>query len=327
MKKFLYYPNFEPPNTEWLKLAVLYLDKFESIVPYGRQHLISDNYRRLTDETDLVEMFSPHPDQGERASLKAIEETEKILENPYKRSFLFNRINLRRDWTDENNWNYQIYSEKFSYHWGQYCEEQGIGRRNNDGLSLPSELAYLFMTHLAKEISHERDGSIITDNVDFDNYSNFSRVHDPRIRTRHKFMKGIINLLIPRNISQIPLNSLIQFRTNNREAIREFNRQITEMEEAISNGMTERAFIDSFNNIYSELTREIVLMGVGLASIPFAAYVLINNPQALSAEYAKEVLGALGIGLGGTFAVKRAMFDTKGQRSCKKYLTNIERLR
>ena len=327
MKKFLYYPNLEPPNTEWLKLSILYLDKFESIVPYGRQHLISDDYRRLSNESDLVEMYSPHPDQGERASLKAIEEVQKYLEQPYRRSFLFNRINLNRDWRDRNNWSYQIFSEKFSYQFGEYCQDQGIGERNGEGLILPKELAFLFMSHLAKEISHERDGAIITDNIEFDNYSNFSRIHDTRIRTRLKFIKGIVNLLVPANISEIPIDRLIQFRNRNRDLISSFNNQIDNIEDSIGKGITERGFVNSFNNVYSELTREIIMTGIGLASIPLASYVLINNPSALSAEYSKEILGALGIAMGGTYAVKQAFFNTREERSCKKYLANIERLR
>jgi len=140
-------------------------------------------------------------------------------------------------------------------------------------------------------------------------------------------MKGIISLLVPANISEISLDTLIEFRNRNRERIKAFNNQINLLEDSIGNGITERQFVNSFNDIYSELTREIVLMGIGLASIPFATYMLINNPQALSAEYSKEILGALGIGLGGTYTVKRALFDTRERRLCKKYLTNIERLK
>jgi hypothetical protein len=183
------------------------------------------------------------------------------------------------------------------------------------------------MTHLAQEISYERNGSIITDNVEFDNYSNFSKIYNPGIRNRNKFMKGIINLLVPANISEIGFDRLIEFRNENRERITAFNNQINLLEESIGNGITERQFIDSFNDIYSDLTREIVLMGIGLASIPFATYMLINNPQALSAEYTKEILGAVGLGIGGTFSVKRALFDTREQRLCKKYLANVERLK
>lgn len=327
MKKFIYYPNLEPPNTEWLKFSILYMEKFESIVPYGRQHLISDEYRRLLNETDLVEMYSPEFMQGERASIKSIEEAQRFLQNPYGRGPLMNRINIERSWRTERNWTYQIFSEKFSYQFGEFCEQEGIGRRNGEGLILPKELAFLFMTHLAQEISYERNGSVITDNVEFDNYSNFSKIYNPGVRNRNKFMKGIINLLVPANISDISFERLIEFRNQNRERITAFNNQINLLEESIGNGVTERQFINSFNEIYSELTREIVLMGIGLASIPFAAYMLINNPQALSAEYSKEILGALGIGIGGTYAIKRALFDTREKRLCKKYLTNVERLK
>ena len=183
------------------------------------------------------------------------------------------------------------------------------------------------MTHLAKEISYERNGSIITDNIEFDNYLNYSRVYNPQIRNRNKFMKGIINLLVPANISEIGFDRLIEFRNKNRERIAAFNRQIDLLEESIGNGVTESQFINSFNDIYSDLTREIVLMGIGLASIPFASYMLIHNPLALTAEYAKEILGALGIALGGTYAVRKALFDTREKRLCKKYLTNVERLK
>ena len=79
MKKYLYYPNLEPPNTKWLKFATLYLDRCESIVPRDRQHLISDDYRRLANETDLVHLHHPEDSQGMRASIRAIENTDKIL--------------------------------------------------------------------------------------------------------------------------------------------------------------------------------------------------------------------------------------------------------
>lgn len=327
MKKYLYYPNLEPPNTEWLKFSILYLERFESIVPSGRQYLISNEYRKLSNETDLVELYSPEYKQGERASIKSIEDAQKFLSNSYGRSHLMNKINVQRSWRDERNWTYQIFSEKFSYQFGEFCEKERIGRRNGDGLILPKELAFLFMTHLAKEISYERSVSIITDNIEFDDYLNYSRVYSPQIRNRNKFMKGIINLLVPANISEIGFDRLIEFRNKNRERIAAFNRQIDLLEESIGNGVTERQFINSFNDIYSDLTREIVLMGIGLASIPFAAYMLIHNPQALTAEYAKEILGALGIALGGTYAVREALFDTREKRLCKKYLTNVERLK
>lgn len=327
MKKYLYYPNLEPPDTEWLKFAILYLENLESIVPYQRRELVSEEYRRLQNETDLVSMYSPEYDQGYRASLKAIEEAEKFINKPYQRSHLFKRINVQRDWRNRENWNYQIFSEKFSYEWAEYCEDKGIGERNGEGLLLPKELAFLFMTYLAKEISYERNGSIITDNIEYDNFTNYERVHNPTVRNRNKFLMNLMNFLIPANISKIPIEDLIKFRNRNRDRIGAFNRQIDLIEDSISNGVSERDFIEGFNDAYSGLTKEILLLGVGIASIPFAAYVLISNPVALTAEYAKEVLGAMGIGLGGTFAIKNALYDSRERRMCKKYLANVQRIK
>lgn len=327
MKKLLYYPNFEPPNTEWLKFSILYLEKFESIVPHNRQHLISEDYQRLTQETDLVSLYAPSYDQGAMASIKAIEQTEKILNAPERRSFLFNSANIYRKWKDENNWNYTIFSEKFSTQWADYCIDNKIGKLTNEGIVLPKELAFLFMTYLAKEIAHERNGSIITDNIEFDNFSNFSRTQSPDLRTRNKFMKGIINLVVPSNISELSIGELITFRNNNRERIKAFNREVDKMENSITNGVTERDFIDSFNNTYSELTREVLLTGIGLASIPLAAYMLIQNKDALSTEYSKEILGALGIGIGGYYTVKQALLGTRDKRMSRRYFANLERLK
>lgn len=70
-----------------------------------------------------------------------------------------NQINIERSWRNEQNWTYQIYSEKFSYHFGDFCETENIGRKNGEGLVLPKELTFLFMTQLEQEISYERNGS------------------------------------------------------------------------------------------------------------------------------------------------------------------------
>jgi hypothetical protein len=327
MKKYIYYPNLEPPDDIWMKFSLLYLDKIECIVPYNRQHLLSYNFTRIKEETDLVDLFSPEYNQGERASIRAMDEAQSFLAEPYRKSFLFNRVNLFREWKDPRSWKYTIFEEKFSNEWADFCTNNNIGRRTQDGLILPIELAFIFMTHLAKEISHDRNGAIITDNNKFDNYTNYTRVFRPEDRVRNKFAKGIVSLLVPNNLDDIDLGALIKFRKANRKLIRAFNKQIDLVSDSIGNGLTEGKFIENFNNLYSNLTREILIQGIGIASIPFAAYILIKNPQALTPEYIKEILGGMGLALGGTFAVKKAMFDINDKRLCKKYLTNLSRFK
>lgn len=326
MKKYIYYPNFEPPSDSWLKFSILYLDRFETIVPYTKQHLLSDNFNQIINETDLIELFSPDYRQGERASIKAIEEVERILERPYRMSLLFDKVNVIRDWRNDASWNYTIYEEKFSYPWSEFCLSNGIGHRTNEGLLLPEELAFIYMTYLAKEISYDRDASIITDNIKFDNYTSYRKVESSNNRVKNNFAKGILDLLVPKNISEINFSTLINFRNKHRDKIAAFNSQLDSMSDKIGNGLTEQQFINGFNDIYSDMKKEILLLGIGLTAIPFAAYMLIHNIETTPNEYIKESLEALGLSFGGIFSIRKAMIDTRERRLCKKYLANLQNL-
>lgn len=327
MEPLIYYPTFEPPNESWLKFSLLYLENFRPIIPDNRHHNLSDNYQRIINETDLINPLSPSYDLGHRASLNAIEEVEKIYKNVHQRSFLFDNSNLIRKWKNPDNWTFQIYQEKFSMNWADYCVEKNIGIQSPNGIMLPEELAFLYMTFLAKEIAFEESAAIVTDNNRYDNYTNYSRSTTPSLNRRTRFAKGIINLLIPQNLSQIPIERIIQFRERNRDYLRAFNSELDNIQQKIGQGYSEQDFINSYNNIYSEFSREVLLLGVGIAAIPFAAYMLIQNPLATSPEYIKEILGALGVTIGGGYALNRALKDNETGRYCKKYLTNLERIR
>jgi hypothetical protein len=327
MKKYIYYPNFEPPENEWLKFSTLYLDKFESIIPYNRQHLVSDEYRKLQNETDLVDFFSPEYHQGEQASLKAIHEVERILKRTYESSFLFNRINVHRDWKNPRSWDYQIYGEKFSYSWAEYCEREKIGQRNSDGIKLPQSLAFLYMTHLAKEIAFERNGNIITDNLEYDKYTNYSQIKSTNTNVRDKFIRGVIQLQVPKNINNIPFKTLIEFRNNNRELIKSFNSQIDIIENSIGNGISEQQFIDNYKYTFNEIIKEIIKLGIDVATIPFAFYALAQNTDALNQEYIKEILGTLSIAGGGYYGIRKSLYEKQEGRMCKKYLARLNHLK
>jgi len=329
MEPLIYYPTFEPPTDIWLKFSLLYFENFKPIVPYCRQHLLSANFRRVENETDLVTLYSPEYNVGYRASLQAIEEAKKILNNTYERSYLFGQIDVLRNWRNPSNWTFLVCREKFSEEWVYFCESNNIGKRtpDSDGILLPEGLAFLFMTYLAKEIAFIKSAAIITDNNRFDNFTNYSRVTTPTIDNRTRFAKGLFNLLVPKNLADIPFERLIEFRNQNRRLITSFNSELDNVQNKIGNGYTHQDFIDRFNNIYSEFNENILLQGFGIASIPFAAYILIKNNQATTPEYVKEILGSLGIIFGGGYSLSRVLKDKETKRYCKKYITNLGRLR
>ncbi len=327
MEPLIYYPTFEPPSDIWLKFSLLYFENFKPIVPNSRQNLLSENFRLIEEETDLITLYSPDYQVGHRASLQSIAEAEKILSNVVDRSPLFGQTNVLQNWNNPDKWNFLVFREKFSDSWVYFCEQNNLGRVTRDGILMSEELAFLFMTYLAKEIAFQESAAIITDNNRFDNFTNYARTTTPTIERRTRFAKGLFNFLVPKNLNEIPVENLINFRNQNRRLLRAFNTELDNVQAKISEGYSKKDFINSYNNIYSEYSKEILTQGLGLAAIPFAAYILIHNPNAGSPEYIKEILGSMGIILGGGYALNKGLKDNQTRRYCKKYLTNLERLK
>jgi len=326
MEPLIYYPTFEPPTEIWLKFALLYFENFKPIVPRERTYHLSDDFRRIIDNTDLVSLYSPDYSDGYNASLVAIEETERYFNAPHSRSFLLREHNVITKWQNPDNWKFEVCQEKFSIDWSQYCLEKNIGRRTNEGILLPEELAFLFMTFLAKEVAFKESAAIITDSNKYDSVTNFYRASTPSINGINCFSKNIIQLLVPTDLEGVSFSKLIAFRNRNRDLIREFNLQIEKVQDKIASGYSDRDFIDSFNNVNSEIAKEILRFGLGTVAIPFAFYTLLHNPAALESAYSKEVLSALGVVVGGVFGLRKGLKDNRSRRYCKKYFSELETL-
>jgi len=326
MENLVYFPTFEPPAPTWLKFALLYVDNFNPIIPdSGRRHLTKD-YERVIGETDLITPYRPSYDQGDRASIKAIEFVKKLNENPYRYTNLFNRPNIIRTMRS-NNRLFKIFAEKFSMNWEDYCLQKGFGERTDGGILVTEELAFIFMTFLAEEIAFQEGKSIITDNNNFDNFLNYRKVIPRHIYDRQTFAQGVLSLTVPRDISTIPVSNLIRFRNTNRERIRAFNAELNNSLNNVQDGISEKDFVDRFNNIYSELTTEILTQGLGIATIPLATYILLSNTAATNPEYINQIIGGLGIILTAKAAIGMRWKEIARRHNCKRYLTNLERLR
>ena len=82
MESLLYYPGFEVENINWLKFALLYLNKLRPIIPPDGDKYLSDNFKFINDETDLIDKYRPNYEEGFNATLDAIDVIDKILSHP-----------------------------------------------------------------------------------------------------------------------------------------------------------------------------------------------------------------------------------------------------
>ena len=83
MEELLYYPNFEIQNENWLKFALLYIDKLKPIVPYQGDKYISEYSNLIYNESDLLVKYRPEYSEAYKATLDALDILEKILANHF----------------------------------------------------------------------------------------------------------------------------------------------------------------------------------------------------------------------------------------------------
>lgn len=327
MQNLVYFPSFEPPNLTWLKFALLYIENFNPIVPNGATEYLSTDYQKVINETDLITPFNPQYYQGDRASIKAVEFLEKVLTQPYRYSSLFSSVNLQRTITNNSSHTFEILNEKFTSTWSDYCLHNGYGFSTDRGIQVSDTVAFIFMTFLAEEIAYDEGKSIITDNQEFDQFLSFRQAIPRTTIRKNTLAQGVLNLSLPRDISHISLDNLIVFRNRNRARIASFNHELNNSLNSIQEGIEDYEFVDRFNDIYSEITMEIIAQGNGIVNIPLSTYILFQDPTSTTPEYLSQFVGGLGILMNAHASLKKNWKDIMHQHNCRRYLTNLNRIR
>ena len=325
MENLIYYPGFMPNDSLWLKYALLYLDNFSSIVPRSRRPLISDFHRKVLDETDLVSHHHPDFGEGNQASIKAIQEVEKILQNPILYNDILSTVNILREFRNREEWKYQLFEEKFVHHWVNFCLENKFAERTAHGLIMSEKLALIYMTLLAKEVAKGRGASPITDVRKLDQYAIHTDTWNVSNNWKVELAKGIIDLQVPK-LERISFDQLIHFRNKNRNLLTEFNAQLENVFNGVSNGVTPESFVDDNKRINAELAREFLNFGTGLTTISLGAWILIENVSAILPEYIEHIAATIGFGLTSGLGFNAAYKKQLPRRYCKKYLVQLKKL-
>lgn len=326
MENLIYYPSFEPHDVDWLKYALVYIDQFSPIIPERGKSTISNTFKEILDKTDLIKIQEPKWHHGENAATKVLREIEYIESHPEQFRDKFNVVNIDRTWKDKNNWNYELYEEKFNFIFENECINKGLGARTNIGLQTSKELAQLYMTFLAEEIAFENLGNPITDAIEFDQLTTYLRAKSPKTDRLLNSARAIVKLKLPQDIRGIDIEKFIEFREKDeiKKLRTSFNNSLNKFYESLEDSHSPEQYIKTVESTNKEFVKEIGLFFGGLVSTTLGGIILINNPT--NVELAKQVIDGTILTIGGGIAIAKAWSHGKNKRRARKFLSRVNQI-
>lgn len=326
MDKLIYYPNFEPRDIDWLKYALIYIDQFSPIIPESGKGSLTSDFKRIENETDLVEILKPQRWQGDSATTKALKEIEYIESHPDQFIDILGVININSTWKDPQNWNFELYEEKFNDQFKSVCLRKGLGRESKKGILISKEVAQLYMTFLADEIAFEKVANPITDSTQYDKLSNYLRAKNPKKEKQLNAAKTIVKISLPQNIRNIDLKKFIEFRkdTGIKELRQSFNNSLNKFYESLEDDFKPDDYIRNLESTNTELKKEIGLFFGGLISTTLGGIILMNNPDNLEAT--KQIVEGTILAIAGLSAINKAWSDGKEKNQARKFISKINEI-
>lgn len=332
MYRLLYYPNFEIQNRDFLKFALLYIDEIRPIIPGRASDSLGKSMREILQNTQLINPYSPSYENGFLASAAAIKyfENKEILGRYEDKGFQKPVHNPRNDSISKlKKFNFTLYQDKYTDQFENYCLENGLGVRCDEGIRLNIDTAFTYMSLLAEIISKETELEMITDDLTYS---------DPVLRNgrgtmgRLNFIKKEIQFYVPVDLYRIPLERFIELRSNHKfERVR--RNFVNELNIVLDSYDRSEAEVDLYNlmdckkEIYG-LLKEIF---VSCAALAVGVHSFGNM---YSADKDSLVFwgnaGNIGISLDTLqqhcFEAREYIERIKNRKQARKYLANLKRL-
>ena len=328
MNKLIYYPSFEPQNMDWLKYALIYIDTFSPIIPDSGKDFLSDEFRMIKNETDLVEIITPGWEQGDRATAKVLKEIEHIEAYPD----LFNNMlgmDIDEAWKNPHNWNHELFAEKFNGTFKNKCIEKGLGMESTRGIITSKELTQLYMTVLADDISIEKGGSPITDSRKYDQLSTYLRVKNHNEEEMLKYANIVIDISLPKNINKIDLKKFIEFRNDSglNELRKSFNKSLVKFYKSMEENTYPYEYIESLKKTHADFFTEIGLFFGGTMSTLLGGSILLQNPDNDYLEIIKQIIEGTVLLVAGVTAINKSWVEDREKWQSRKFLNELSRIK
>lgn len=337
MRELIYYPGFEVRDVDWLKFAMLYLDRIRPIIPYTiepREKYISDTFLRVMEETDLIRPYCPDYQEGVCASTLACEEFERFLQHPEWYAGFFGYPygrHLVDKWKSRNNQNTTLFEGKYSYEFFQFCVENHIAYRCREGIKISNELAFTYMSFLADVISRHNEIEMITD---VKKYSTLLLVDKHVGMNSHKMLnatKNDVQLAIPEKLSNVPIETVINLRRNPdfNAARKEYLKQITKLIDSQESEQSFGSITDklSCEREYIKICESVVNMiaTATLTAISFGNAIQRNSTADWLSVAASTFVNAKSI-KDSVAGMPEYVSELKSKRLARRYIAKIQSL-
>lgn len=337
MNDLIYYPGFEIADQRCLKFALLYLDCIRPIIPLWVRHgtkYISDSFRRVMDETNLIYPYCPDSDEGSIASIQACEEIEKILSAPdrYVECFHYSNGNDMLDkWRDPRYQDTTLFRDKFSGTLFRFCVENKIATPCNEGIKISKELSFVYMSLLANVISREDELELFTDNR---TYSLISIKNELNVAKKLKKNLEVgcsnIEFVLPRNLDDIQLEEIIKLRKQSgfNDARKAFLKEIEKLIEYQENGRLDYS-LEEFLSIKKDLLNAMPKAFLMLAAVTLSVFSFSSFDDGLSGRNMIAATANAGVNVGSAYAawhdMRNSIDEQKQKHLARKYLATIRK--
>lgn len=331
MNELIYYPGFEVTQIDWLKFALLYIDKLCPIIPMSGDSHLSDLSKRIIDDTDLINIHRPDRDEGSKATLDALEYVDKILRTPRRYSAFFRQDDILGTWRQPIVQSYTIFSEKYTPDWENYCVKNHLGVKCDEGVCVHRQLAMIYMTLLAQAIADSRGISPITDDRSMDRYCIIARRPSSILHEKISLAQGTLQLKLPASLSNIGIDKIINLR-NKPHFKRDLKAFHNELDRFLNSIEREPAtdvpinLVNSLGSAWKDFTENMLVLSAGTTAFGLGLWLTISSPLTAGIEFAIEVAGGLSLVVGSTVAVRSTWRHTATKRNSRKYLADISKL-
>lgn len=328
MERMIYYPGFEVANIDWLKFALLYIDTLRPIIPPAGYDYLSERHRVLSGEANLIVSHEPKSEEGYAASVEAVETMERVLQHPGRYRQAFSQGDFLQRWRMPRYQKYTLFDDKYANPWVNFCLDNGLAHQGDEGIVVARDVGFIYMTILAHTIGNAQGISPVTDRVASDRFGLLANIPPEPFGGEIRIAQAVIELQLPANLPDIPLEKVIEFRMRRgfKKRLHAFHAELAKWILDVENATAKGDFFQTRGSVWQDFSDEIVTLGAGAGAAAVGIWLLVDSLSPNPVKYLKEIAVAGGLAVGSVIAVREAWGASQTRMLTRKYLASLGKL-